>query len=275
MERVLPFKKQALQIKNPKERLSFVKDIFLNSETKFSQIEKIFFLKDLLKNDKAYLFSCGPTLLEHGMEKLLDISKNNLAFAIKQAHDLFPDNIDLHFYNCGNYKNYSYSLNPPLVIEASTNPSGVGKNHDIRFLIKERNFNNSLSIARNIEDWTLEKQPFLRPYGPGIMYEIVFFTVQHLGIKEFITIGWDNKLVGSNPSEQHFYDIPKNKFDKKQFIHYNEVGENIKINSLIYEAKVTTEAMEPFYKWLKNNNVSLKIISSVNPAPISIPRLAI
>lgn len=275
MQKVLPFKKQALEIKNPKERLSFIKKLFSSGEVKFSQIERLLLLKDLLRGESAYLLSCGPTLVDHEKDKLNNICKNNLAFSIKQAYDLFPEHMDVHFYNCGNYKDYNYGDNPPLVFEASTNPSGVGKQHDVRFLIKERNFNNSLSLVENFEDWTIEKQPFLRPYGPGIMYEIVFFMAQHLGLEEFTTIGWDNKLISKDADKQHFYDMQKTEFDKSNFIHYNEVAQNVGMDSLNYEAKVTTSAMEPFYKWLKSKNLNLKIISDLNPAPLLIPRIKI
>ena len=275
MQKVIPYKKQALEIENPKERLSFVKELFSSGEVKFSQIERLNLLKDLLKGEKAYLLSCGPTLLDHGTEKLNSLTGENLTFAIKQSYDLFSKNVDVHFYNCANYKNYDYGNNPPIVFEASTNPTGVGKEHDVRFLIKERNFNNSVSSTGDFQSWTFEKQPFLRPYGPGIMYEIVFFAIQHLGINEVITIGWDNKLINKDAAKQHFYDMSETKFDKKDFIHQNEVAQNVKVENLEYEAKITSEAITPFYFWLRENDCELKIVSELNPAPKFIERVTL
>lgn len=275
MQKVAPFKNKALEIVNFKKRLSFVKELFLNNEVKFSQIDKLNLLKDLLKGEKAYLLSCGPTLLDHETEKLNSLVRENLTFAIKQSYDLFSENVDVHFYNCANYKNYDYGNNLPIVFEASTSPAGVGKEHDVRFLIKERNFNNSVSSTGDFQSWTFEKQPFLRPYGPGIMYEMVFFAAQHLGISELITIGWDNKLINKDASKQHFYDMAETKFDKDEFIHQNEVAKSVKFENLEHEAKITSEAISPFYFWLRECGCELKIVSELNPAPKFIERITL
>ena len=72
--------------------------------------------------------------------------------------------------------------------------------------------------------------------------------------------------------KHHFYDLMD--ADKKNFIHFNEVDENpAAVASLPEEAQMTVEVMGDWSEWLKSREIDLKIISSTNPAPSTIPRL--
>ena len=266
------YKKEALNIKNIKDRAKFAKTVVSKD---FSQTEKIEFLKDLFKGEKAYVLSCGPTLTDHEPEKIKSLLKNNIAVAVKQSFDLFGELIDFHIYNCANFKKYDYSSHNPVVIEASTTPYRLGE-CDLKFFIRERNFDNSVAATEDFESWTFDKQSLLRPYGPGIMYEVVFYALQHLGVSDIITIGWDNKLIEGTAAQQHFYDKKGTELKKSDFIHSNEVAENqASVESLDHEAKITTDVMLAWHKWLKSVGTELKIVSSINPAPKEIERIQI
>lgn len=265
-------REEALAIKDVKERAKFVKQVVSGD---VSQTEKIEFLKDLFKGETAYVLSCGPTLTDHDPQKIRDLLKENLGVSIKQSFDLFGEGIDFHIYNCANFKEYDYSENKPVVIEAATTPYRLG-DCDLKFFIQERDFDKSVAATGDFDSWTFEKQPLLRPYGPGIMYEVVFYTLQHLGVSEVITIGWDNKLVEGDASQQHFYDKKDSGLEKSDFIHSNEVAANAAaVATLDYEAKITTDAMLSWFEWLKTVGTELKIVSSINPAPEQIERIAV
>ncbi len=266
------FREEALTIKDVKQRVKFVKEVLQND---VSQTEKLEFLKDMFKGETAYVLSCGPTLMENDQEKLKDILKDNLTFAIKQAYDIFSEFVDFHLYNCANYKEYAYNDSQPIVFEASTTPYKLGE-CDLKFFIGERNYDNSVSMKRDFDSWTLDKEPALRPFGPGIMYEVVFYALQHLGIGEVITVGWDNKLVQGTAAQQHFYDKEDTTFDKNNFIHNNEVANSeTAVRYLDHEANISTDAILPWYNWLESNGCRLKIVSSINPAPEEIERIVI
>ena len=228
----------------------------------------------MFKGDKCYVLSCGPTLLDNDQENLRSLLKDNVSLAIKQSYDMFSDLVDFHVYNCGNYKNYEYGDSEPIIAEASTTPWKLGT-CDLKFFIKERDFNNSVSANHNFSDWTLEEQQLLRPYGPGIMYEIVFYMIEHLGFSEIVTVGWDNKLSGTDQSKQHFYDKDDSKFDKSEFIHYNEVADNVAMEQLSAEEKITSDVIGLWNTWLNENGCKVKICSSTNPAPQEIERVII
>jgi hypothetical protein len=239
-----------------------------------SQVEKLEILKGLMKGEKCYLLSCGPTLLQNDQDKLKSLLKENVCLAIKQSYNLFEEYVDLHFYNCANFKNYEYKDDRPLVMEASTSMVKLG-DCDLKFFIQERDFNNSLAVKSNFEDWTLEAQPFLRPYGPGIMTEIVIFAVEHLGFSEVITVGWDNKIVGDDKLKQHFYTSQEQKFDKKDFIDNNDTNSIVPMEKLKEEERISSNSIEKWYKWLDERSCKLKICSDINPAPENIERIVL
>ena len=271
MSSIEPIREKALRITDTKKRVDFLKKQCNQLE---SQKERLALLKNSFEGEKCYVLSCGPTLLENNQEKLKVQLKNHPVLAIKQSADMYKDLVDFHVYNCGNYKNYEYGERKPIITEASTTPWKLGE-CDLKFFIKERDFSNSVSAKHNFSDWTLDKQNLLRPYGPGIMYEAVFYLVEHLGFSEIITVGWDNKLSGTDQSKQHFYDKDDSGFDKSEFIHYNEVAENVEMSQLSHEEKITSDVIGHWYDWLKGLGCEIKICSEINPAPERIQRVVI
>ena len=225
-------------------------------------------LKDAFKGERCFIASCGPSLLVHESDDLQEIFQENVVIAIKQTYDMFAELVDFHVYNCANFKKYDYGKRKPIVFEASSIPQQLG-DCDIRFPITERGFENSLCVNKDYEEWTLEKKPRTRPYGPGIMYELVFYLVEHLGFSEVITIGWDNKL--NEHKKQHFYDLVEQ--DRSKFIHFNAVDDNpAAVDSLPEEAKITVAAMGEWFEFLAKGGTELKIISEQNEAPSFVPR---
>jgi len=265
-------KQHALKIQNVKERAKFAKQVLSND---ISQSDKLSFLKDLFKGERSYILSCGPTLTEHSQDKIKDLVSSSLTVSVKQSFSLFEEDTDFHIYNCANFKKYDYSNNAPVVIEASTSPYRLGE-CDLKFFIRERDFSKSVSATKDFDSWTFENNPLLRPYGPGIMYEVVFYTMQHLGVSEIVTIGWDNKLVDGTAAQQHFYDKQGSTLQKKDFIDSNEVAENpAAVDTLETEGSVSTDAILPWYEWLKSKGTTMKIVSRLNPAPEQIERIEI
>tara|TARA_R100001594_G_scaffold25879_6_gene50495 strand:- start:1403 stop:3478 length:2076 start_codon:yes stop_codon:yes gene_type:complete len=271
---VVALKEEVLSIESVKERSKRAQEAL---QTLSSQKEKIDFLKDLFKGEKCYVLSCGPTLTEHPEEKIKALCENSLTLSVKQAYNMFEQETDFHVYNCANFKNYDYSNHRPIVAEASTTPFKLGE-CDLKFFIRERNFDNSISSKKNFDDWTLENNTLLRPFGPGIMYEMVFYLLEHLGVSEIITIGWDNKLLDDDPLHGHFYDMKGSGMKKEDFIDSNDVAENENsAKSLKYEEKLTVGAIQDWYNWLKSKDTVIKIVStkSENPAPKEIERVKI
>ena len=264
-------KEEAMMIESPKQRAAFLKEAMGNIS---SQADKLELLKDSFSNKTAYVLSCGPSLLKNNQENLTNLIQDNLTISIKQAYDLYAENVDFHVYNCANFKQYDYEKKEPIIVEAASTPYKLG-HCDIKFFIQEREFANSVSSKNNISDWTYEKEPLLRPYGPGIMYEAAFYLAQHLGVKKIVTVGWDNKLLDASMENQHFYDMNDSVYQKDDFIHHNEVAKNITRQGLDHEIKITSDCIKDWNTWLASEGIELNICSDLNPAPKEIKRVKI
>ncbi len=76
---------------------------------------------------------------------------------------------------------------------------------DLRFDTEDAggDLSDSLAATKAFESYGLFRT-LVRPFGPGIMYELVFFLAVHLGVSEIVTVGWDiSNAAGKNT---HFYD---------------------------------------------------------------------
>lgn len=246
-----------------KDRLAYFKEI--NSRLNV-QTEKIKLLYKLFEGEKAIIISCGPSLNKQNFEKIKKLSKDHVVISIKQAFNLFKEITDFHIFNCANIVKYDYSKYKPIIIEASSAFNDINKS-DIAFKIIERDLNKSLVVQKNFDDWKISKQALTRPFGPGIMYELVFFLVEHMGFSEVLTIGWDNKLINKTSENQHFY-------QEKDLIIFNDISKiNNNYKNLKQEEQLTIKAISDWYKWLQQNGCTLKICSSTNPAPPYIERV--
>ena len=267
----VPLLREEAASMKPKERAAF-----LASKVRelTAQKDKLRLLKDAFKGDSCYVLSCGPTLLDNDQEKLNKLISENVCVSVKQAYDMFKEQTDIHVYNCANFKRYEHEGKMPLTMEASTTPYKLGE-CDLKFFIRERDFGNSLAIKENYEEWTLEKQPMLRPYGPGIMTESVIFLIEHLGFSEVNTVGYDNKITGDDKQKQHFYTKEGTELNKKDFIHQNDTNSIVPMEKLKEEEKISTDAISVWAKWLQERGCTLKICSSTNPAEKWIERITI
>ena len=238
--------------------------------------EKNKFIHNKYSGKTCYIISCGPSLKDFDFSDLKERLKDELVICIKQSYDILKDVCDFHIYNCGNYKNYDYNNSKAMTVECTSYEQLLNEKCDFKYVIKERAFSRTLSISKNFDFWDLSNysNQNIRPYGPGIMYEIVFYFAQHLGVKEIVTLGWDNTLNKKDDQKgYHFYDYDG--YDNiKEHITHNSVDENpVAVSSLALEASITSDCIIDWYFWLNSKGVELKIISDINPATKKIPRI--
>ena len=82
---IVPDLRQAAEKLKGKEKANFLKEKCKD----LPQRDKLRLLKDSLKGEKAYIVSCGPTLLDNNQKKLKKLLKENICISIKQAYDLY------------------------------------------------------------------------------------------------------------------------------------------------------------------------------------------
>lgn len=226
--------------------------------------------KNLYRGKKCYVISCGPSLMKMDFEKIRSKLKDEMVVCIKQSYDYFKDICDVHIYNCANWKKYDYEDRSTIIVESTSFGRQLNNKCHLKYHILERRFDKSVSQTGEFDKWTLDNV-YERPYGPGIMYETVFYVLEHLGVSEIVTIGWDNSLKGTERKNVHFYDIIGG--DRTKHVQSNDQKTTVTWESLTTEEKITVDAMGSWNAWLRKKNIKLSIISDTNPAPQEIPRI--
>jgi hypothetical protein len=130
-----------------------------------------------------------------------------LTISVKQAVDVTGPETDFHCWNSFNVAKWGPTSSSTLrcLVEEPTGRQPQFNLYDLAFPQVDGRGELAKSIARhrNFDDFLLEAGS-TRPFGPGIMYELVFFLAVHLGVSEIVTIGWD--IANPSGKNTHFYD---------------------------------------------------------------------
>ena len=243
-------------------------------------------IRNKYQDQTVIILGCSPFLTDYKKEDMEKLLRANKVIAIKQSYNLFKNFIDIHAYNCCNIQNYNYGNQKPMVIEASSVPPSSNP-FDLYFHIKDRAESMSLSslcltndTSKPIDKWTLSQESnilrsawngcdiHLRPYGPGIMSELIFYVCEHLGFSRIILIGCDNE---SNGGKTHFYRDDNNQCGKIS----NDPHHNSPWISFNKEKEMYLKLMGIWNDWFSKKNISLEVVSKFNNYPKSIKKTKI
>ena len=259
--------------------------------------EKLVILKNAYEGESCYIITCGPSLNELDHSILRQKLKDKLVFSIKQAYDLFGDITDFHILNNANVKKYIYPNKDTIVVKGKLPKAPVdfcSSDLDLRIKpFKKDPLEESIANLGDFSPFSLDKT-LDRPVGPGIMYELVFYIAEFLGVKEIITFGWD---IASKKTKQneHFYE-ENQKIGKKMIkklswvsgycnsriplisalINFTLHHLNFKYNPgdmLPKEADLTSVGSIFLNQWLKSQGINLKICSNLSLVDKSINRI--
>lgn len=193
--------------------------------------------------ENCLILGCGPSLKALTGDALKEYKKTHTIFAIKQAYNLAPSLIDYHFLNDNNYIKYDYTFSKAkVIVELPQNHfvSEIAQTADELYFVNNTSFENSLSYTHDFDRWTI-KNSLLRPWGPGIMYELVLYYAFNMGFRNIHTVGWDLGPPGSK-TRDHFYSHSVQN-------PASPLGDE--------EANREIELTGAFYMWLKTNSVNL------------------
>lgn len=250
-------------------------------------------LQDRFSGVSALVVSAGPSA-KYWREVYNSIPDPKIVVCIKQSIELqgLTDLCHIHFCNSWNLKRYRYDKS--RVIRIFTDGEGAPpsmQKWDVRYTIDEphRVLEASLAAQRNFTDWTIGKSGLRRPFGPGIMYECVFFTLVHMGVSQIRTVGWD--IADSRGGNTHFYDsterakAPSNngtylrrltseivqpiqkvaimlgaRTANRIFRYWRGSKYNL-AGMMDQEANIVAESLPELYRWLEKESVSLTCVS--------------
>ena len=208
-------------------------------------------LSGIGKGKDCVIVTCGPSLNDFTEEELREKLEDKFVIAIKQGFNKVPDMVDMHLFNCNNFQPYDYSDNRPITVGCSSMPLpqvkhsvwGKDTNPDLFFRVVGGDYEQTLAKTHNFSDFTLEKT-LTRPWGPGIMSELVFYLVHFMGFSSVTTIGWDLAKPGETTSH-HFYE-EDTLINKALPMERTEIEDNI-------------QASLALSNWLSENNIELLI----------------
>jgi len=189
--------------------------------------EKLEVLRGAYDGSVCVLVTCGPSLGDLDPALLRAQLSGIMTIAVKQAVDVVADEADFLCFNSFNVARYETGAARPIRIYGAEPTGRVPQLNrcDLRLphAVTTSDLRTSLAARQNFDDYLLSATP-VRPWGPGIVYEIGMYLAVHLGIKELITVGWD--IANKKGNNTHFYD-PQTEdqfFDRGRSDAYRLVG---------------------------------------------------
>ena len=155
----------------------------------------------------SLVISCGSSMKYWKKIYEREKANNPVVVCIKQSFLEVGNLCDFHFVNHANIMRYKYKNDSSFIVNTRIRDVPVFGQVDLIFnnlTVHDPTYASSLAAIRNFDAYTLRKTGLERPCGPGIMYEAVFHTLHHLGIKKIVTVGWD--IADSKGQNIHFYD---------------------------------------------------------------------
>lgn len=169
--------------------------------------DKLDALADRYSGATCVVVTCGPSLADVPVEEFRRRLPGVLTIVVKQGIDVVREQADFHCWNSFNVARFRQPSSDTIRCFVSE-PTGriiQHNRHDLRFPLApaEGDLSTSLAASHDFDRHRLNTT-LLRPFGPGIMYELCFYLAVHLGVGEIITVGWD--IANPAGKNTHFYD---------------------------------------------------------------------
>lgn len=163
--------------------------------------------KNLLAGYDCIVIAGGPDAIN--IIKTLETTdlEKTIIVCVKQALliESLENIADIHFYNEYNLRRYRKNNSIFKIFSNSKAQLPNFNSYDLKLTVETpSNFDDSLAGSLLFDEYLFDSGNELRPWGPGIMYESVFYLLIFLGIKTIQTIGWE--VADSRGYNIHFND---------------------------------------------------------------------
>lgn len=169
--------------------------------------KKTALLSNRYAGETCVIVTCGPSLAAVPAAQLRASLNGVLTIAVKQAIDVVGEQADFHSWNSFNVTRFKWPSPSTIRCFVAGPNSRIPQwnRRDLSFpqLDGKGGLANSLAHSRDFNEHLIVNDP-VRPFGPGIMYELVFYLAVHLGVAQIITVGWD--IASSGGKNTHYYD---------------------------------------------------------------------
>ena len=155
--------------------------------------EKIDLLRGAYQGESCFMLTCGPSMKAFWNEDVKRFLADKLVISVKQTFNLAPELMDFQLLNSWNYEPYEYPEPGPIILSerADDDPETPGMKPDLMFRVGDpRNFEKRLATSFHFDQWRFDSN-LERPWGPGVVYELGIYLMEHIGVREIVAMGWD------------------------------------------------------------------------------------
>ena len=232
---------------------------------------KIEEIKQKYLDKDCVVLTCGPSLREYPKEKICDFIKDKIVICVKESIVEYKDYAHFFIWNGSRQRQYNINSDTIKVFQDDYDKAKYCNRPVDIILPEERPFNkeNQLLKTKKFKEYDLENN-IKRPWGPGILYETVFYFCKYIGIKNVYTIGWDLIDKNNYTTITHYFDNDDNK-DYKASMRYNP---NDTLSKNFYEEMLmVNEKIVHMYDYFKEEGMNIYVVGSQSYVNKHIPRI--
>lgn len=214
------------------------------------------------------ILTCGPSLTEYPKNKVISFLKDKIVFCVKESIIEYKDYANYFIANGTRDRNFDILRETTKIYQGSNPKTNI--NYDLT--IEENipfTFELQLLKIKNFEKYDFDNFE-KRPWGPGILYESVFYLCKYMGCKNIYTIGWDLIDVKKELIISHYFDkYQNNEYKTSKRWHLN----NSINGGQVEEMALVNKNIIYFYEYLKKNGTNLFVIGNKSYVNKNIPRI--
>ena len=225
-------------------------------------------LKNKHTNKDLVILTCGPSLTEYDKDLICKFLENKIVICVKESIIEYKNYADYFICNTTRERRYNF-VDKTIKLYQRKNTTGENK-YDI-FLNEDLPFSKNRQLLRikNFEKYNFENN-IKRPWGPGILYESVFYLCLYMGIKNVYTIGWDLIDINNPTVITHYFDNYKTKDYKKSKVWSIK---DFKKDGHLEEMKMVNKNIPFMYNYFKNKGMNIFVVGKKSYVNSKIPRI--
>ena len=219
------------------------------------------------------ILTCGPSLKEYSKEKISDFIKDKIVICVKESIVEYKDHAHFFFWNNTRPRTFNINSNTIKVYQTNDISNNNYRNHPADIILPEDtpfHSKNQLLKKKNFKDYELENN-IKRPWGPGILYESVFYFCKYIGIKNIYTIGWDLIDKNNYTTITHYFDNDSSN-DYEKSVRFD--SNNDRLNKQFYDEMImVNKNIVDMYDYFKQEGMNIYVVGSQSSVNEHIPRI--
>lgn len=219
-------------------------------------------------NKDCVILTCGPSLTEYPKKVIEEFCKDKIVICVKEAVFEFENICNYHIINGTRMRPYNIKKEIIRIIQANKFITQQQLATYDYYFKEVRGFHPQcrLLLKKNYHDFNIKNNKE-RQWGPGILYETVFYLCLYMGIKNVYTVGWDLIDTSKTAEITHYFDKSNNSIYNKsiRWRNWNFRSEMNMVNTNI----------PTMYDYFKSQGMNLTVVGNKSFVNREIPRITL